>query len=161
MATRIQDSQATVQRTPNATNRPWIQGERKSLGIRLRDSSGDPIDLTGWTVACRVRWFTTDVEEEYDPDAAPPAQKLTASLSNYARDTTRDDSTLTVTIDTPATAGEATYTIPADFYTETIPPNLTADVPTAVLYFAFTPPAAGDIQKIRHSIYIRDGGPSD
>ena len=158
MVTRISDVQATAQRQGNVTARPWIQGERKTLTMRFRNMDGDPLDLTGYTVTCRTRTFTADVEESGSGTADDP---LEAALSAFERNVEVSDGTLPVIVNSDPTTGLATVVIPATLYQGVIPPDITSGVPVVTLYFAVALPGENAaIMKARHNIYVRDGGPS-
>lgn len=129
-----------------------IRGEQKNITVTLRDSSNDPVDITGYTVESNVEFYKSTVT------FAGRGDSLVADVSNF-NSYMKDDSTLTVAIN-DAENGQVRILIPEDLAldSDTAPADSTNDVLTPLIYIKWTSNSTPSIITIsRLLLIIRHG----
>ena len=108
-----------------------VQGYASTWHGIFEDAGDTPINLTGATVSCKVEFGTFKlIVNRTGP---------TAAAGSFVVDTTKDEVDLVVEKDPDqgANPGKFTVAIPANIYTDDIPPDITSDVPVAIGYLKY------------------------
>ena len=131
--------------------RELIYGEADDVAVRVRDSNGAPIDLTGFSVDCAVEFFMADVAVDRVKTAPP---KSTLRISDFTLHESQPR-TLPASI-TSATDGTVAVAVPSDL----CPGNPDVDAVRTLVGLVYVQRLKSTTRRTTRALLIYRRGPS-